>query len=255
MNEAITKNLWLSALAEIAALRQDSARLLFKRLSGQGQAFQLKNRHLVCVDEGITAGIHVAGSGILLSPEQRETIVREAKIEIFTTHDNCGAYALANPAAPDKNAACKAWGEQEAARLGLPHRHITVDQMDRPKQMHNAVAIYYDGTGRFNRIPGLPSGFVISRKYFVDATKDLELCVKIAFGEHGFGKRFELSAPLNIVVIADPSDSQLRLKTLFEEAETVAKKFEPMRILVQGLKMPLGRTSYQTENAAAETAA
>jgi len=37
--------------------------------------------------------------------------------------------------------------------------------MRRPKDIHNAVAVYYDGTGKFNpgHLENIPQGFVISR--------------------------------------------------------------------------------------------
>ena len=230
---------WESAVPQIQSLNQ-SAPVLFKRTSGIEQAFNLGQRCLVCVDEGITSGIHLAGSGVLLSAEQRQAAVLAANIEIFTTHDNCGAYKLFDPHSSNPNLACKTWGEREAARLNLPHKHITAAEMDRPKNLHNAVAVYYDGAGRFNRIPGLPPGFVVSRKYFgAAAQSDLELCLKIALGDHGFGSRFDFGNPLTIVTIADPADHELRSSTLIEEVDAVAKQFGPLQVAVQSVKMPL----------------
>ena len=126
-------------------------------------------------------------------------------------------------------------GQREAALLDIPFRHISASEMDRPEHLHTATTIYYDGTGTFNRIVGLPKGFVVSRKYFSTAGQDLALCLKIAFGAHGFGDRFTSRDPLYVIPLAHPVDNSLSLKVLEREVHDVVSIFG-RRVKVSGVK-------------------
>lgn len=216
---------WETALVDIGRLTQKDARRIFNQTPDISTAFALSNRSLVCVDEGIVGGVHLPGSGVLMSMDERREAVQNAGIEEFTTHDNCGAFALAFPGESSPNRACREWGQREAELLELPFRHISASEMDRPEYLHTATTIYYDGTGAFNRIVGLPKGFVVSRRYFSTAMQDLELCLKIAFGAHGFGDRFTSRDPLCVIPLAHPTDSTWSLKVLEREVYDVISPF------------------------------
>ena len=214
---------------------EQTARRLFNRTPGIEQAFCLQRRSVVCVDEGIVGGIHLAGSGVLLPLEELEAELKAAGAEELTTHDNCGAFAVRFPGLADPNSSAVEWGAATAAVLGLPHRHITAGEMDRPEHLHTAEAIYYDGTGVFNRVPGLPRGFVVSRALFQSAKNDLALCLQIAFGAHGLGKQFTAGNPLLLVPLAHPTDQRFSLEALESEAREAARPFGG-RVRISGVK-------------------
>src|SRR5581483_5759773 len=127
------------------------------------------------------------------------------------------------------------WSRRAAAVPGLPYRHITAEEMDRPENLHAATAVYYDGTGVFNRIPSMPHGFVVSRKHFSTAQEDLELCLKIALGPHGFGDLFTARNPFSVIPIAHPTDFSLSLKALEREVREVTAPYG-RRVKVSGVK-------------------
>ena len=210
-------------------------RRLFNRTPEIEKAFRPGKRSIVCVDEGIIGGIHLAGSGVLLPMEELRSQLQSAGAEELTTHDHCGAFALKFPDHPDPNRGAAEWGLQTAQRLGLPHRHITASEMDRPANRHTAEAIYYDGTGVFNRIQGLPRGFVVSRAHFGSAIHDLSLCLQIAFGPHGLGSRFTASDPLWVVPLAHPADLSLSLEVLESEVRGAIRSFGS-RVKISGVK-------------------
>jgi hypothetical protein len=235
--------LWQSALSDTIASGTD-ARRVFNRTADIETAFVLRERSLVCVDEGIVGGIHLAGSGVLLPFEQLRKECGSAGIQELTTHDNCGAFKLMFPDDPNPNRSAVEWGKETAALLGLPHRHIPAAAMNRPAYLHPAVAIYYDGAGVFNRIPGLPMGFVVSRKHFSSAPDDLALCLQIAFGQHGFGDLFTPRNPMCVIPLEHPEDVSLSLKVLEREVREVAAPFG-RRVRISGVK-----TAWHMRNAA-----
>jgi hypothetical protein len=212
-----------------------SCRRLFNRTPDVEKAFRLSTRSIVCVDEGIIGGIHLAGSGVLLPIEELRSELQAARAEELTTHDNCGAFAIRFPDEPDPNRSAAQWGKRTAAALGLPHRHIAASTMDRPAHTHNAEAIYYDGTGVFNRVAGLPTGFVVSRAHFRSAPGDLSLCLRIAFGPHGLRDRFSSANPLLLIPLAHPSDPSLSLEVLEREAHEAAREFGS-KVKIDGVK-------------------
>ena len=67
------------------------------------------------MDEGCTGEAnHLAGSGCGVPEEQLISELKAANITEFTTHEGCGAWALAHPELTDtvqKTGAVKAWGE------------------------------------------------------------------------------------------------------------------------------------------------
>ena len=216
--------LWEAVRREAASLGLD-AQGLFDRIPSIEDAFATPQPSVRCVDEGVVGGIHLPGSGVLLSPEKLPGALLKAGIREITTHDGCGAFALGFPNEIDPNNASVAWGKRVAEQLGLSHRHITADEMDRPRDLHTAVAVYYDGTGNFNRVEGLPRGFVVSRRRFDSGPEDLQLCLKIALGGHGFGELFSEETPLSVVLLEDPKNPAFSLDVLREEAGRIVSPF------------------------------
>jgi len=174
------------------------------------RAFKLQDRYLRCIDEGTPGGVHLAGSGILLDLSYVAEIARAMEVEAVTYHDNCTEvvrWGKTKNLLPD--------GELEEAKkiyarlaqeLEVPLYKI---ELRRPEGLHIARAIYYDGTGSFDPsvINGLPTGFVISRRYLEAdyALREVTMALDIAFGAYGFGEWFTRTTPLWLVVLGSQS--------------------------------------------------
>jgi hypothetical protein len=198
------------------------------------KAFELdpKNVPILCIDEGCAGeGLHMAGSGCLATEEDKLiSELRAAGITEFTTHENCGAWGLAHPEITnpkEKEAAVISWGQNIAQKLGVPHRYIPAEEMDRPADFHNAFYAIYDQTGSFNvkALSGVPSGFITTPKYFTSAKEDLELAAKITMGDHGFGERFNEENPFVLIGLIKSMDSESVKDQLIKDLEDVKKKF------------------------------
>jgi len=175
-----------------------------KMISDISKAFELKDRTCRCIDEGTPGGIHIAGSGILLSQEKAIEYLNNAKASGITSHEGCGAAALAGKDAIE-------WAKELSKKSGIPYvGHITAQEMNRPSEMHDARVVYYDGVGDFdyNSVNDLPKGFIISRKYIEKdyALDELGVSVDIAQGGHGFGDLFTEENPFHIIVIGKSND-------------------------------------------------
>lgn len=194
----------------------------FNELPNIRNAFDLGDRTVRCIDEGTPGGLHIAGSGILLNPERASGIFKRAQADGVTSHKECGAAALAFAKLPPEEQAkygnAEAYGVQFAQALArhahVPYKGHLVD-LERPSGLHTARIIYYDGTGRFNcnSVPGLPKGFVISRRFLPSAyaKEEVKVAIEIALGSHGFGSHITKEAPLVIVAIGDPDDDKFSL--------------------------------------------
>lgn len=210
---------------------------------GWEKAFALKDRTLRCVDEGTSGGLHSAGSGIYFGLEEAVRRVRAAGVDGITSHENCGAtLAWCGQNGMDAGEAEKVaqeWARKLAQAAGVAYRgYLSYGEMLRKDEFHYAVAVYYDGTGRFNpaAAPDLPAGFTVSRRYF--DPHDLELCLGIALGEYGFGERFTQSEPLYAVVIGDEREPQFSADRLAAELEPRLKKFNG-RVAIARFPLPV----------------
>ena len=229
--------LWRQDDPIMQELYRDGADALFTHTPNIEASFKItsEDHSICCIDEGIEHGIHLAGSGCGIDEEALITKCKEAGITAFTTHDGCGKWKLENPEdINSKGETVEAWGERIAEKIGVPHQHITAQQMDRPATLHTARAIYLDGTGLFNRhaVSALPKGFTISPRIFeAESFKDLDLAIQIAFGGHGFGDRFTAEHKLAVIVIADPTNEKYSADTILKEIKNVLEKY-PNRLMV-----------------------
>jgi hypothetical protein len=124
-----------------------------------------------------------------------------------------------------------------ATELNVPYKgHLT--DLRRPAAFHHARVVYVDATGRFNpaRLPALPPGFVVSRRYMTpkQAVEEVRLAMSIAFGEHGFGDRFSSRGPLLIIPIGDATEHDYDLDVLQHELADISDE----RVRVDGFRMP-----------------
>lgn len=188
-----------------------------------------------CSDGRVLAGkkIGIAGSGLLLSPEERANFIAQnkGKIKTVTTHDDCGAAALKfNSLKPEeipagiKNADeygtyC---GKKLAEELGAEHKYL--DRQEMANEYHNEIGIVLDTTGQFDstNLEGFPAHFVctgaglgFSEDYMKSEIKTL---AGIALGHHGFGHRFDAANPFYVIVAAANQTDLDRWQSVAQEA-------------------------------------
>lgn len=196
------------------------------------KSFKLKDRDLRCIDERTPGGIHLAGSGILMSDKKLEKTLFNADIKNVWTHEECGAaklYAQKNGFNQEKSDEyARAWGETLEKKFGIKYRgHIKSAELQGPGGLHIARLAYYDATGQFDfqNVKELPPGFIISRKYLeADYAKaEMKVAISIAMGAHGFNDLINKKTPFIIVPIADGRDNKLSLKQLKNELKTIAQ--------------------------------
>jgi hypothetical protein len=237
---------WIRFEAQRKSLAELGAKETFSKLIGFDEAFTASPGHraVVCIDEGCTGeASHLAGSGCGIPEEQLLSELKVANITEFTTHEGCGAWALAHPEltrAEDKESAVIAWGKGIAEKLNLPYRHISAAEMKRPPELHNAFYAIYDATGNFNRdhVPEMGPGFVTSPKYFASAKADLELAAKIAFGAHGFGSKFDQENPFVLVGVYDPTNKVLSKEQIMADLQEVQNKFSADYVKIDLIDAP-----------------
>lgn len=223
-------------------------------LLGLKEAFAETDRVIRCMDERVSGGLRVAGSMILMDDEQAQEFVRKTQARGITSHDACGAAAIAyrqrNKTEEEKidEEIINQFAKTEAIRLAevcrIPYLgHIKIEEMDGLPDLHIARAVYYAGVTDFNPdvVPDLPSGFVISRFYLDPeyALSEVKTAVKIALDEHhGFGAMFTTKQPLLLIAVADPNNKDLVLDTLKTELAEVGGETGD-RVKVDILTAPL----------------
>src|SRR5687768_16335701 len=235
-HEAEAKKWWAASGGDVI-LKSKTFQALFDGLPNKLQAFQLKDTHLRCIDEGCPGGLHMAGSGCLY---ERAAEDLKGKISGIWTHEGCGAAKLyvetkkIQTDSPDSIADAEA--KKLAAKIGVPYLgRIPATEMKRPATLHDARTIYYDGTGKFEptQVPGIPKGFMVSRKLISDpgyAKAEVEVAIGIGMGDHGFGHLFTGKTPLYICCVGGLDKDSVPLKTLIDEMTAVAAKFHNVEV-------------------------
>jgi hypothetical protein len=279
--EAKKDQAWESQQDMMEAIYTGGFEGFFNKIPERGRAFDSQKKLVCCMDEGVThveseSKLSLAGSGILYpagSWEERLERVAELLhslgVEEVTSHDGCGAAKLAwerdggnkklGHLTPDEYG--RKWSLELQALLNtktnlhdIAHRHISHGEMKRPPEFHNARMVYFDGTGTFNPDKlndKIPNGFVIDYRNETRLAKnrqemdypfeELKVALEIAFGNHGFGKKFTPENPLVISVITKgdkddklmekiekliPSDLTHKVKI---DSLTIDKKYKSQR--------------------------
>ena len=193
-----------------------------------------------CSDGRVLDGkkMGIAGSGLLLSPEERTKFVEnyKGKIKEVTTHRDCGAAALKFKSLkpeeiPEGVMSSDHYGtilgKQLADELGAKHRFLDMKEM--ASKNHNEIGLVLDQTGRFDstNLESFPPHFVcsgaglgFSQEYM---KSEVETLTGIALGHHGYGsERFTAENPFYIMVAAKNAEDQANWIAVAKE---VADKF------------------------------
>lgn len=237
-HQAQLEHEWKKQSVTIESLLSQRMQTYADSVEGVDGAFQTKEHVLCCIDEGTPFGdMRSAGSGILMEGGDREKFIEELKragVKEVTSHAGCGAAALYREkmglTGKSVDEVAQEGARKIAEELGVPYKgHLT--ELARPKDFHNARVVYVDGTGLFNpsAVEGLPAGFVISRKFMTSeqARAEVGVAMSIAFGDHGFGKKFSDKDPLVVVTIGG---EELMVGQLQQELEGLAGD-RPVRIV------------------------
>lgn len=218
-------------------LKGKTFQALYNGLPARQKMFEPKDSYVRCVDEGCPGGVHMAGSGVL-NPNWEADL--KGKVAGVYSHEGCGAVGLyikaQNIKTNDPNAVADAEAKRIAEKLGVPYLgRISAKQMTRPAETHTARAIYYDGTGKLDAalLDGMPQGFHITRKVISDpgyAKAELDVCLGIAFGDHGFGDLFTGKTPLYVVPVSGLDAESIPLATLVAEVKEIAGKLDNVEI-------------------------
>ncbi len=195
------------------------------------EAFRKPEKMIVgCIDEGCTHNSHqvegpilnLGGSGILYPVEETVEMLKDKNIEIISSHDGCGAAALAekDPYTYTSKVVEKINDYRKKNGMQLvKHIHIPAENMTRDENFHEAVAVYYNfGDDIFdatrvvdeNGNELLGKGFTIDRGHFNEENSlaELGISIDIAFGHHGYGDRFTKENPLTIVFIESKDNEE-----------------------------------------------
>lgn len=183
------------------------------------------------------------GSGILREAEGIDKVAEgyvKAALELgvstirLTSHGDCGAWGLSgkNQAEGEKYYNdLRAMIAKKVEEAGLPIEvvleHIPNDESNKEGKglclPHIERGAYYAYVLSFNpqATEGLPAGFVISREHFAPeyAVANAAIAIKIAFGGHGFGKRFTTEQPFLLVAVADSEEKLVEAKKELEDAK------------------------------------
>ncbi len=244
---------WQDSQNIFSEIYKSGIKKYLRKVPALKKAFLLHDYSVRCIDEGTPGGIHIAGSGILLSTKEKKTELKKVVAELkragvdgVYSHEGCGAaklYAETIMKEPDKDRGYAIdWAKELSTIIDVPYKgHIA--ELARPKEFHNARIIYYDGSGKFDpfKIKEIPDGFIISR-YYLDqkySKEELKIAISIALGHHGFGNKFTKDSPLIIAPIEGSENKTLylSLRQLETEVKDVSLQFGE-RIFVKGFKEP-----------------
>lgn len=223
-----------------------------KTIPNIADAFKGNDLIVCCIDEGTPYGcIRFAGSLILNQDKAGKFIplLENAGVQGVYSHTGCGAaqlYAKQNNLDVDKADEYGIdWAKKLAEMIGVPYKgHIGtqgIEPMKRPKEFHIARVIYYDGTGRFNpdKVKDLPLGFVISRRYHLeakDALDEVKIAISIATGNHGFGDLIDKISPIIIIPIGDSGDRNFSVNKLKSEINEILEEYKD-RVVIDGFEI------------------
>jgi hypothetical protein len=180
-----------------------------------------------CMDERTPFGIHVAGSGILLTDEKLDEYIKENNPDAISSHDGCGAgkiYCQLHGLPEDKSdEIARGWAQETAKKYDKKHIHLGYNDMVGSPDFHHARVCYIDATGSFNyrrKDDLLPAGFVVNKKGIglENALAENKVAITIMFDRHGLKEYFTPENPFLIVIIAEDQAELEELKKELDNA-------------------------------------
>lgn len=241
---------WAAERDRFSAIYKNGFGAYAETIPDISEAFHLIDREVRCIDEGTPGGVHAAGSGILMEARDAIEAFRLANATAITSHAGCGAAALyAKRNGLDVSRADeygKKWAQDLAAAMRVPYAgNINFTALKRPRYAHIARVCYHDGTGNFDysKTAGLPSGFIVSRRYVSkkSAEEEVRIAADIALGEHGFGEKFTGKEPFLLVAIGDGSAGACGETRLMQELYSLRDEFHG-RVKVDGFTVSVLET-------------
>lgn len=198
---------------------------LFDSLSDNESAFELKDTHLRCMDEGTPGGIHLAGSGILYPQASKDLI---GKVSGIWFHQDCGAAQLFveqnKIVTSDPDGVGQEKARELAGALEVPYLGFTpADEIKRPPNFHVARCLYFTGRPFDPSRVKLPIGFQIDPWLVSDVNypkEEVDIALSIALGSHGFGVKFTPGTPFYLVAVGG-RDSKLEVADLVNQLTEV----------------------------------
>jgi len=190
----------------------------------------------------------IAGSGILLSDEEFDKLIKEfPDLKKITAHSDCGAAKLAfakleeegklpeDITTPQEYAVY--WTKNKAQQYGLEYEYIDEPQFQASN--HHERGLLIDDTGSFHSayVDGMPNVFVSHSASAVDknyVAKEAEVLTGIAMGHHGFGNRLSPDQPFYIMVCSKDDKSMNDLVSKVSDATAAFKD----RVKVEGFISP-----------------
>ncbi len=176
--------------------------------------------------------ISVAGSGILLSEEEFDMMMKKyPDIKVITTHADCGAGKLAfanaqkNETVPPGITTAEEfaadWAKKMAAKYNLSYRHIGVDEFVAP--YHHEQGIMVDTTGKIHQkmVNGMSNMFASHTASFAhpdNVIAEVQVLTNIGLGDHGLGQRITDEKPFYIMVACADTQKAEQMHEAFSTA-------------------------------------
>ncbi len=236
---------------KIKNILSEGSQSYFFKLENKNSLFSDLDRvDCTCMDEGCSYGkVRIGGSGILHDKglDYVAEKMLQAGVTEVTSHDWCGAAGIWTKLNNKELEKSDDYGRDFALELvnkmkdlsgeDIKHRHMDKAEMLRPKELHTARSVYYDGVGGVNPISltDMPSGFVVSRWAFdIDhSVANVKIAIEIALGGHGFGELFTNDNPFLVIVVAN---DETQLKELKNELKDLVVEYKDQVELVGFVK-------------------
>lgn len=197
---------------------------LLYQLPGFKESFHdLEN--LDCSDGRVVTGkkMGLAGEGILLNDDQKQVLIANLKgrVKQVSSHDTCGAAAIAHPGEKSDSEGAS-WAKELATAIGADY--VNVSAKDFVSPVHHERALVADATGKFDcaNLAGFPPQFISSASSFGLDDQYIKTEIKtltgIALGDHGLGERFNTENPFYVIVSAEDDQQLEHLISVSEEA-------------------------------------
>jgi hypothetical protein len=204
-------------------------------LAGMTRALSHSDGILTCIDERLEkgSGCCAAGSLALLSEYKSRAYCKRANVRGLTSHRNCGAimklmasdkrfrnFDPANPYHVDRVAVDVA--QEKALMLGIAYvTHLPVSE-----PTHSARTVYYVGVPNFvpHRVPGLPKGFLVSRRNHDPEDALEEVGIALGIAQKTFEKQVSTGASALLIIAVGDNSQEFSHEALARELHEIEQR-------------------------------